>query len=164
MFKRICIASLALVLAASVYASDRPASQRSGQAAAAMHDDFPFTVAFEQGATKFERGDEIIVTDVRGTSSDMGSGICRISGTYTLASHDRATLAGSMTARNLADGRGRWNKAQTMTIAKGHGTFTLYLPVSVDGWPHISFYGESSDFGGSYIGTGDSVLRHWWGS
>lgn len=94
----------------------------------------------------------------------MQSGICRISGTYTLTSRDQATLAASITARDSADGWGPWNKAQTMAITKGHGTFTLYLPVSISGWPHVSFYGKWSDFGGSYIGTGDSVLRHWWGS
>jgi len=170
MLKRLFVASAALVLVASVYASDRPATQPAAQqvtppaAPAAATNDFPFVIAFEQGATQFELGDGITVTEVRGTSKDMQSGICRISGTYTLTSHPQATLATSVTARHSSEGRGPWNAAQQIKITKGHGTFTLYLPVSVDGWPHVSFYGPSSDFGGSYIGTGDAVLRRWWGS
>ena len=50
-------------------------------------------------------------------------------------------------------------------MTKGSGTFTLFLPMSCEGWPHISFYpAESgSSFGGNYFGTGDSVLKRWWG-
>ncbi len=37
--------------------------------------------------------------------------------------------------------------------------------MTCEGWPHVSFYpvdgGES--FGGNYFGTGDSVLKRWWG-
>jgi hypothetical protein len=109
-------------------------------------------------------GDQITITDVRGTSADMRGGIYRISGTYTLVSREKATLAASVTARYAKDGTGPWNAAQTVTITKGTGTFTLLLPISVEGWPHVSFYGKSSDFGGSYIGTGEYVLRKWWGS
>lgn len=123
--------------------------------------DFPFAIAFVRGLSEFRPGDAITITDVRGTSSDMQSGICRITGTYTLASEDKATLAASVTARDSADGIGPWNKAQTMDIARGHGKFTLLLPISVSGWPHVSFYGKTNSFGGVYVGTGDSVLRHW---
>ena len=39
------------------------------------------------------------------------------------------------------------------------------LQITAPGWPHVSFYptdgGES--FGGVYFGTGDSVLKQWWG-
>ncbi len=162
MLKRIIVACSALLLVAGVYASDRPATQPV--VAESKHDDFPFKIAFEQGAAKFETGDQITITEVRGTSADMQSGICRITGTYTLASRDKATLAASVTARNPEDGRGPWNKAQTVTVSKGQGSFTLYLPISVAGWPHVSFYGASDSFGGTYIGTGDSVLRKWWRS
>jgi hypothetical protein len=140
------------------HAAAKNAMTRSSQT------DFPYVVPFEQGAAKFESGDGITITEVRGTSPDMLGGIYRISGTYTLASHENATLAASVTAKKSEDGRGYWNKAQTTTITKGSGTFTLFLPMSIDGWPHISFYGKSSDFGGTYLGTGDSVLRKWWGS
>jgi hypothetical protein len=165
MLKRFAAVSLALVIVASAYAGDQPAIGPSDiQAKSASEKDFPFTIAFEQGAARFQPGDEITITEVRGTSSDMSSGICRISGTYKLTSHDHATLAASVTARSAADGVGPWNKAQTTTITRGQGSFTLMLPVSIRGWPHVSFYGPKSDFGGSYVGTGDLVLRHWWGS
>jgi hypothetical protein len=165
MLRRIAAACVAVAFVASLYASDRSTTQPAGQAPQkSNNDDFPYKIAFEQGATQFQPGDQITVTEVLGTGSDMQSGICRISGTYTLTSEDQATLAASITARDSADGVGPWNKAQTMNITKGHGTFTLYLPVSIAGWPHVSFYGKSDAFGGSYIGTGDAVLRHWWGS
>jgi hypothetical protein len=55
---------------------------------------------------------------------------------------------------------------QKITVNKGEGTFSLFLPVTIRGWPHVSFYpvegGE--DFGGNYFGTGDFVLKQWWGS
>ncbi len=42
----------------------------------------------------------------------------------------------------------------------------LEMPMTVRGWPHVSFYpadgGEG--FGGVYFGTGDSVLKKWWDS
>lgn len=164
MLKRIAMCSFALLVTAVAFAGDRPATRPSdAQANASSQDDFPYVIAFEQGASKFELGDGIIITDVRGTSRDMQSGICRISGTYTLTSRDEATLAASVTAQRLADASGPWNSAQTMTIKKGHGTFTLMLPVNVRGWPHVSFYGKTADFGGTYVGSSDSVLRKWWG-
>lgn len=38
--------------------------------------------------------------------------------------------------------------------------------MSYRGWPHVSFYPADggSGFGGNYFGTGDSVLKKWWGS
>ncbi len=34
-----------------------------------------------------------------------------------------------------------------------------------EGWPHLSFYpsGGGSSFGGNYFGTGETVLKKWWG-
>ena len=112
---------------------------------------------------KFESGDQIQITEVRGTSPDMRGGIYRITGTYKLISHDKATLAASVTARRHEDGVGPWNPAQRIDVTKGTGTFTLLLPMSVDGWPHVSFY-DGESFGGNYIGTGDTTLKKWWHS
>jgi hypothetical protein len=162
---RFLTASFALLTVIVGCVGTTPTEQgKSAPPAASMQQEFPFAIPFEQGASKFAPGDQIVITDVRGTSADMKSGICVISGTYTLSSRDRATLAASVTAREAAQGVGPWNSAQTITVNKGHGNFTLMLPISSDGWPHVSFYGSFSDFGGTYIGTGDSVLRHWWGS
>jgi hypothetical protein len=153
-----------LITLAGCVGSTPPGQAKSASSAPVMHQDFPFAIPFEQGASKFEPGDQIVIAEVRGTSPDMKSGICLISGRYRLFSHDWATLAASVTAREAAQGIGPWNSAQTITINKGQGTFSLMLPISVDGWPHVSFYGKSSDFGGTYFGTGESVLRRWWGS
>lgn len=134
---------------------------------AATHSEFPYAVKFEQGATKFLEGDKITIVEVRGTAETFKPGdIYLVKGTYTLASHDRASLAAYTTAKNAAEGTSKSYSAQTTTVKKGTGTFTLFLPMSCEGWPHVSFYpaegGEG--FGGNYFGTGESVLKRWWGS
>ena len=107
MLKRIVFPIFALSVVVAVYAGDQPSTQPARpESNSSQHDDFPFAISFELGATQFQSGDRITITEVRGTSSDMQSGICRISGTYTLASHDKATLAASVTARESADGSG----------------------------------------------------------
>lgn len=127
---------------------------------------FPYVVKFEQGATKFLEGDKITIVEVRGTAETFKPGdIYWIKGTYSLASHDQATLAAYTTAKHSADARSRSFTAQTTRVNKGSGTFTLFLPMACEGWPHVSFYpadgGEG--FGGNYFGTGDTVLKRWWG-
>jgi len=129
--------------------------------------EFPYAVPFEQGATRFLSGDEINILEVRGTADTFApNNTYRIKGTYTLASHDRATLAAYITAMDAKNGKGASLEVQRTVVNHGKGTFTLVLPMSCRGWPHVSFYpaGGGSDFGGSYFGTGDSVLRRWWGS
>ena len=75
-------------------------------------------------------------------------------------------LAAYTTAMDSANGKGAPHKSQTTIVNRGEGTFTLFLPMSCRGWPHVSFYPaeDGGDFGGNYFGTGDSVLKHWWGS
>ena len=129
--------------------------------------EFPYVVEFEQGATRFLKGDKITILEVRGTAETFAPGnIYWIKGTYTLASRDQATLAAYTTARNTAEGRSRSYQAQMTIVTKGDGTFTLFLPMLYAGWPHVSFYPANGggDFGGNYFGTGDSVLKQWWGS
>lgn len=58
-------------------------------------------------------------------------------------------------------------KVQRADVTRSTGTFTLFLPMTHQGLPHISFCssekgGES--FGGNYFGTGESVLKRWWGA
>jgi beta-lactamase regulating signal transducer with metallopeptidase domain len=129
--------------------------------------EFPYEVRFEQGATEFLDGDDIAITQVRGTANGFVPGnIYWIKGTYKLASHPRAKLDAYITAKDPANGRGTPLKVQTSVVNQGHGTFTLFLPMPFPGWPHVSFYPVEggSDFGGNYFGTGDSVLAQWWGS
>ena len=123
-------------------------------------------VPFVQGATRFLKGDKVAILEVRGTADSFAPGnLYWIKGTYTLASHKKATLAAYTTAKDAKDGTGISFGVQTTTIHEGDGTFTLVLPMSCRGWPHVSFYPADggSDFGGNYFGTGDSVLKKWWG-
>jgi RNA polymerase sigma factor (sigma-70 family) len=155
--------------------------------------EFPDAIRFEQGATRFLKGDKITIVEVRGTADTFAPGnIYWIRGTYTLASHEKAILLASVTVTDLTSilaghdlavradsvmpgtapradpGRatGVELKVQRASISRGTGTFTLFLPMSHTGMPHVSFYsvenGES--FGGNYFGTGDTVLKRWWGS
>jgi hypothetical protein len=127
---------------------------------------FPYAVRFEQGASRFLDGDKITVLDIRGTAETFKPGnLYWIKGTYKLGSHDRARLDAYTTAKDAADGRSQTWKIQTTNVDRGSGTFELFLPYSYEGWPHVSFYpADGGDgFGGTYFGTGDSVLRKWWG-
>jgi hypothetical protein len=129
--------------------------------------EFPYAVQFEQGATRFLNGDEIAIGEVRGTAETFTpDNIFWIKGTYKLASHDRAMLAAYTTAMDAENGKSTPLKVQTTVVNQGNGTFTLFLPMSCRGWPHVSFYPAEGggDFGGNYFGTGDSVLKRWWGS
>ena len=128
--------------------------------------DFPHIVHFEQGASKLADGDKIDITEVRGTATTMSPGnVYWIKGTYTLASHDRASLMVGVTAALASEGTGSTLKTQSVDVTKGSGTFTLLYAMICKGWPHVSFYpkGNGSDFGGTYFGTGEFVLRKWWG-
>ena len=129
--------------------------------------ELPYAVPFEQGASRLLNGDKISILEIRGTSRTfMPDNTYMIKGTYTLATHQRATLAASITAMDAAHWVGAWDEHQTAVVNQGTGTFTLVLPMTCHGWPHLSFYPAEggSDFGGSYFGTGDFVLKHWWGS
>ena len=128
--------------------------------------EFPYAVKFEQGETRFLNGDKITIVEVRGTADKFTPGnIYWIKGTYRLASHDRATLAAYTTAMDAANGTSTPLKVQSAVVTRGNGTFTLFLPMSCRGWPHVSFYpaDRGQGFGGNYFGTGDSVLKQWWG-
>ena len=128
---------------------------------------FPYAVPFEQGASRFLDGDKITILEVRGTADALKPGNnYLIKGAYTLASHNRATLAAYTTAMDAENGTGSSSNDQTTVVDRGSGTFSLVLPMSCRGWPHVSFYPAEggSDFGGNYFGTGGFVLKRWWGS
>ena len=134
---------------------------------ASAKSDFPFTVKFEQGATAFHDGDKITIDEIRGTADTFAPGnIYLIKGAYTLASHDKAMLAAYTTAMDAENAKGYSFKAQTIVVDQKQGKFTLFLPMSCRGWPHVSFYPADggSDFGGAYFGTGESTLKQWWGT
>ncbi len=154
--------------------------------------DFLYAVKFEQGATRFTNDDKITIDEVRGTAETFAQGnIYCIKGRYALASRERAILLASITVTDLGQimasrldmavradhvisgkatgtapghATGAELKAQRVTIDRGSGAFTLFLPMSHKGLPHVSFYSleNGEGFGGNYFGTGDSVLAQWW--
>ena len=122
----------------------------------------PDEVRFEQGVTHFANGDQIKILEVSGTSDTFAPGnIYCIKGRYTLASRDRAMIAAYTTASDAENGKSASLKVQSTVVDRGSGSFSLYLPMSYRGWPHVSFYpADGGDgFGGTYFGTGDSVLK-----
>jgi beta-lactamase regulating signal transducer with metallopeptidase domain len=140
--------------------------QKLGKSFQSLDDPKFAEVPFVLGATRFSDGDTITIRDVRGTAATFEPGnMYWIKGTYTLGSHDRAALSAFTTAKDSANGTSATWKIQTTVVARGNGTFTLCLPMSCPGWPHLSFYpeGGGESFGGVYFGTGDSVLKKWWG-
>jgi beta-lactamase regulating signal transducer with metallopeptidase domain len=146
---------------------DENQSARGDEPAASIAAKFPHEVQFEKGAAKFLEGDAISIDEVRGTAKTFEPGNQYwIKGTYKLHSHDRAQISAFTTARDAADGTGPIQSIQTKQVSGGDKAFTLILPMSCRGWPHISFYpaDNGGDFGGIYFGTGDSVLKEWWGS
>jgi hypothetical protein len=124
--------------------------------------EFSHVVNFEQGETRFVEGDKITILEVRGTAETfMPGNSYEIKGVYSLASHDRATLAAYITATEAGEGKSRSLEIQRAIVDQGDGSFTLILPMNYQGWPHVSFYPAKggSSFGGNYFGTGDSLHK-----
>jgi len=123
--------------------------------------DISHFVKFETGGTWLRDGDKITIDEIHGTSDKIETGqLYEIKGTYTLKSHDNATLCAYTTSndpRHFPD-----MKPQSMKVTKGDGHFTIYFYTWCDGNAHLSFYpangGES--FASVYFGTGDNVLKH----
>ncbi len=129
----------------------------------ASNQPLPFHVKVEKGAAKFLDGDEIVIEEIRGTAATVTPGnIYWIKGTYKLNSAPKATLAAFTTATNADDGKSRVLAVQRVSVEKGEGEFALYLPMTVNGFPHVSFY-NGGGFGGVYFGTGETILKTWWG-
>ncbi|HEX4412131.1 MAG TPA: M56 family metallopeptidase, partial [Lacipirellulaceae bacterium] len=130
--------------------------------------EFHYVVSFEKGASKFLDGDDVTITEIRGTAKEFEPGNnYQIKGRYKLHSHAAAQLNAYTTAQEAKDGTssGPDQKTQSQKVSQGEGDFTLILPMTVHGWPHLSFYpiDGGEDFGGVYFGTRDTVLRQWWG-
>lgn len=163
-FGATCFAALAAVVALS--GAPRDKALAAGDQPPTVAAQFPHFVSVEPGAMHFQAGDKIEISEVRGTAETFKPGhIYWIRGSYRLGSHDRATIAAYVTAADLENASSRSMTVQSTVVDKGSGEFTLFLPMTCRGWPHVSFYptegGEG--FGASYFGTGDSVLKNgWW--
>ena len=126
---------------------------------------FFYEVKFEKGENKFLDGDDITINEIRGDAKTFEPGNnYLIQGRYKLHSHPEAQLSAFTTAKEAKDGVGPIQSIQTQKISKGEADFTIILPMTVRGWPHLSFYNTKSGegFGGIYFGTGDSVLKESW--
>ena len=123
--------------------------------------DMPHAVRFELGDAQFARGDNITITQMRGTSETIATGgtYC-VEGTYTLASGDEADLA-FFTTTITDSGPSPIDPRQHVRLKKGTGSFRLVKTLKEDGYLHLSFYPVHSgdDFGGMYFGQGNRVFR-----
>jgi hypothetical protein len=123
-----------------------------------------------------DQGDAITIESIRGTSDTIRAGnTYEVSGTYTLASADKAELAINVTTGNHArpilvrDQGGRQYEliplpvnpdhhppipAQKEAVSKGSGRFTLRFHMWGSGQPHVSFYpikGSGESFLSTYF-------------
>jgi hypothetical protein len=127
--------------------------------------ELPQVVTYQTGANHFRDGDDITITEVRGTADTISPGnIYCVKGTYKLASREKALLAAYITATNAAEGTSKSLRVQHLNVNKGEGTFTLYLPMYIEGCPHVSFYSDQEGIGGRYFGSGKYLLEKWWGT
>lgn len=118
-------------------------------------------VRFEVGGTWLRDGDKITIDEIHGTSDKIQPGnLYEIKGTYTLASHEKASLACDITSSDQTHYPPL--STQSITVDKGDGHFTLYWYCWCDGNPHLSFYPlkQGSSFASVYFGTGENVLKH----
>lgn len=155
----LCVVSISTVmgtLAASNFVGASTSPKNGGGVVAG---DLPCVVKFETGAKSFLKGDVITITEVRGTADTIERGnIYCVKGTYKLASREKAMLAAYTTVSKASDDGGPSLRVQHAYVDRGEGTFTLYLPMYVDGCPHVSFYSETNSIGGVYFGTGKSLF------
>jgi hypothetical protein len=121
-------------------ANDERAQAKPDQKEVAAPTEFPHLVKFEQGATKFLDGDKITIEEIRGTSETFSPGnFYQVKGTYKLASHARASVSVYVTAVDAKFARSNSQKSQSTIVERGEGMFTLVLPMTCPGLPHVSF-------------------------
>jgi RNA polymerase sigma factor (sigma-70 family) len=118
--------------------------------------DLEYVVPFKLGDTHFLNGDSVTIAEIRGTSRNMVIGNrYRVRGTFTLASHNQASLAIYLTSstNGAYDNEPFGNNA--VAVQAGKGDFTLDFEIREMGYPHLSFYPTNGQsFGHLYFGTG----------
>jgi hypothetical protein len=104
---------------------------------------FPFTVAADQGASAFLGGDQITITEIRGTADQLKPGnTYQIKGKYRLVSHLQASLAADvLTANGNAPVLGN---QRSVVAYQGKGDFTLVVPFPNAGQPRLCFTTDDS--------------------
>jgi RNA polymerase sigma factor (sigma-70 family) len=123
--------------------------------------EFPLAVDFVIGQTRFQPGDGITITELRGTSDHFAIGNkYRVKGIYHLASRDLAGIGVYVSSNDPAADTGPfiYNRAD---IQRGDREFDLIFAVKTSGHPHVSFYPAEGgeQFGGVYFGNGDFLLK-----
>ncbi len=121
-------------------------------------------VDFVVGPSHFEPGDKIVIKEVRSELGTLSVGdTVTVKGTYTLASHSRATLSFYITQISPV-GPPDLHPGVHKHIEAGSGTFELTRFITSKGASHISFYPDSgsSGFGGVYFGT-EAQMREYSG-
>jgi hypothetical protein len=153
---RNCVACLVLLLIVSLGVRSRAVQEPVKSEHSLSH-----FVRFEIGGTQFRDGDRITIDEIHGTSERIEPGnLYEIKGTYTLASHDSASLDTEITSSDRT--HYPHLTTQSMRVNKGEGHFTFYWYNWCDGNPHLAFYPADggTSFANLYFGTGDNVLRH----
>jgi hypothetical protein len=111
-------------------------------------------VPFVLGPTHFKNGDQIVIQDVRATSTNLTAGDkVVVRGRYELNSQPKAKLCLYLTSH--AAGSEPDVPTQSKEITRGSGEFELSEPVRHPGYLHLSFYPSTggTDFGCVYFGT-----------
>jgi beta-lactamase regulating signal transducer with metallopeptidase domain len=124
--------------------------------------EFSQVVHFDLGNSQFLPGDNITITEIRGTADTVTPGnTYQIKGTYTLASAAGANLATYVTGSANDPHHDPYDDRQTVAIKKGSGTFTVVLPFISKGSPHLSFYPTNGGqrFSALYFGSGESLYK-----
>ncbi len=117
---------------------------------------FPHVLSFRLGKRTFAEGDNITITEIRGTRPKLEiGGRYLVRGEYTLSSQDSASLC--LFRTTTKPGTGRIKPTQRMEVQRGSGVFALEKEIYSDGYLHLSFYpsGGRSSFGGLYFGQND---------
>jgi hypothetical protein len=112
------------------------------RAGAGVVDPFPVSVDADQGSGWFGAGDQIVVTEVRGSSHQLAPGqTYQVRGKYRLLSHPQGVITAYFGG---PDGKTTIvDPAQTTTVSQGNGQFTLMLPAG-KGQPRISMTAADS--------------------
>ncbi len=140
------VAMLTLVVSGSVFLS----SGKSESMSVDVKEEYPYVIPIEMYETSwssFQTGDEIIVTELRGTSPEIREGASyRVTGTYSLISQDSAML-------HVYATNGEIKSKQGDNVAQGSGTYAREFTLAKDGMLHLSYYpSDGGDgFGGIYF-------------
>lgn len=143
------IGAIVLLLTGTVFLSGAQSESNSVDSDD-IENKYPYTIPikmYEQPWSAFQLGDEIVVTELRGTSPRIEEGASyRVSGTYTLGSQDGAMLHVYATS-------GAVSSRQGPDVAKGNGIFVREFTLDKMGDLHVNYYplGGGSGFGGIYF-------------